>query len=75
MNLRFDAFTRYRVEESENGHTTKLKFEIPHHAMLTNLSEDELEGIKYQCNRLLNNPREEKTIYLSNIIKIEEVTK
>lgn len=75
MILRFDSFTRYRTEVAEDGHTTKLAFEIPHHAMLLNLSEDELEGIKYQVNKLLSNPKEEKIIYLSNIIKIEEVTK
>ena len=75
MTLRFDSFTRYRAETLENGHTTRLTFELPHHAMLMNLTEDELEGIKHQCNKLLNNPREEKIIYLSNIIKIEEVTK
>ena len=75
MNIRFDSFKHVKyVEPIQGGKATRVEMEIPHHAMLTKLTEQDLLDIKRRCELLLFNPKLEKIIYLSNIITIEEVT-
>ena len=75
MKIRFDNFKHVKtVEHLQGGKTTRVEVEVPHHAMLSELTEQELLDIKRRCEILLFNPKLEKIIYLSNIITIEEVT-
>ena len=74
MVLRFEQFKKYKhLISLQDGHCTQMEVEHPHHAMLSQLTENDVRNIRDQCNKILNG-KEEKIIYLSNIITIEEVT-
>ena len=75
MKIRFDNFKHFKsVQDMQGGKAKRVEMAIPHHAMLSELTYDDLLEIKDRCEQLLFDPKIERIIYLHNIITIEEVT-
>lgn len=74
MRVRFSSFVGERaVVDIEGGYTRRVYFNLPHRAMLCDLTKDEIFQLSEQCEELLANPAMQKTIYLGGITKIDEV--
>lgn len=76
MKVRFSSFIGNReVSKVEGGYTTRVDFELPHHVMLCNLTNEDLHNLIQQCTDILyGREGTKRTVFLGSVRCIEEVS-